>query len=188
MSGSDRFEPAPFLVVSDLGQLRAFVETSKINILRVLQRQEATSTDVASIIGEPESVVAEEIRALHELRLIRYIGEDDKGQEVYRAAARIYDLQPEPEDNGVVMAQLAAATLTAVTREVVSSLSDWPDQRMNYESRRRRIPPSRMTEFNERLNELLAEFWGDPEAPVEDDSNDPVMAFSSIWYRYPDTE
>src|SRR5690606_18520162 len=112
--------------------------------------------------------------------------EDEQGREIYRASARIYDLQPEPDDNAVVMAQLAAATLSAVTREVVSSLSDWPDQRMNYESRRRRIPPSRMTEFNERLNELLAEFWGDPEAPVDDESDDPGMAFSSIWYRYPD--
>lgn len=186
MSGSDRFEPAPFLVVSDLGQLRAFVETSKVNILRVLQRQEATATDVAEIVHEAEADVVHDMRELHDLRLIRVIGEDEQGREIYRASARIYDLQPEPDDNAVVMAQLAAATLSAVTREVVSSLSDWPDQRMNYESRRRRIPSSRMTEFNERLNELLAEFWGDPEAPVDDESDDPVMAFSSIWYRYPD--
>src|SRR5690606_39349137 len=72
----------------------------------------------------------------------------EQGREIYRASARIYDLQPEPDDNAVVMAQLAAATLSAVTREVVSSLSDWPDQRMNYESRRRRIPDRKSTRLN----------------------------------------
>src|SRR5690606_42060927 len=96
MSGSDRFEPAPFLVVSDLGQLRAFGETSKVNILRVLQRQEATATDVAEVVHEAEADVGHDRRGLHERRVMRVIGEAGQGAELYRASARTHAPQPPP--------------------------------------------------------------------------------------------
>jgi hypothetical protein len=177
------------MVVSDLGQLQAFIDPVRVNVLRIFQRQEATARDATSIVGVPEATVTDVIRALLDLRLLRVVGQregDDGVEDVYRASARMYDLQPEPAHNGMVMAPVAEATLTAVTREVVTSLTTWPDQRMNYESRRRRLTFARAMEFNDRLNELLAEFWGDPDQPVEEDGNEPVMAYSGIWYRFPD--
>jgi len=189
MTDDSRYEPEPILVISDLGQLKAFVDPLRVSILRVFQRQEATTRQVASLVSEPESTVTEVVQALLDVHLLRVVGQhdgDDGAQEVYRATARIYDLQPEPAHNGMVMGPVAEATLHAVTREVVTSLTTWPDQRMNYESRRRRLSTARAMEFDERLNELLAEFWGEPGQPLEEDGNDPVMAFSGIWYRFPD--
>lgn len=189
MKDDFRYKPESVMVVSDLGQLQAFIDPTRVNVLRIFQRQEATAREATSILGESQATVTEVIRVLLNVRLLRVVDQregDDGVEDVYRASARIYDLQPEPAHNGMVMAPVAEATLTAVTREVVTSLTAWPDQRMNYESRRRRLTFARAMEFNDRLNELLAEFWGDPDEPVEEDGKEPVMAYSGIWYRFPD--
>lgn len=189
MTDDVRFEPESVLVVSDLGQLQAFIDPVRVGILRIFQRQEATAGEIASIVGHPESTVTDVVRSLLGLHLLRVVGRRARGngaEDVYRATARIYDLQPEPAHNGMVMAPVAEATLDAVTREVVTSLTSWPDQKMNYESRRKRMPIAQAMEFNDKLNELLAEYWGDPDQPVEEDGKEPVMAFSGIWYRFPD--
>jgi hypothetical protein len=86
------------------------------------------------------------------------------------------------------MAPVANATLDSIRHDVVTSLTQWPDQRMNFESRRLRMSRARTMEFNDRFVELLAEFWGDPDHPVEDEPDEPVMAFAGIWYRFPDPE
>lgn len=188
MADDNRFEPESITVISDLGQLKAFIDPVSVGILRVFQRQEATAREVASFIGKPEQAVMEIVRSLVDLSLVRVVGGQERGdglEDVYRATARIFDLQPEPAHNGIIMAPVAEATLGAVSQEVVTSLKSWPDQKMNYESRRKRLSLAQMLEFDDRLNELLAEFWGNPEEPVEEDGNEPVMAFSGIWYRFP---
>jgi DNA-binding transcriptional ArsR family regulator len=191
MSGDTRFEPEPFLVVSDLAQLQAFNDPLKIRILRILQRMEATASQLAALTDESESTVSGQVRALLDLRLIRAIDQPEGDPDVeaaYRATARIYDLQPEPSDNAAVMAPVANATLDSVRHDVVTSLTQWPDQRMNFESRRLRMSHARAMEFNDRWIELLAEFWGDPDNPADEDGKDPVMAFAGVWYRFPEEE
>lgn len=181
------FEPEPTQVVSDLGQLLAFNDPVKIQLLRILQREKATGEYLASAIGEPLDIVTHDLRALVSLGLIREVGQEgERGGAVYRATARIFDLQPEPRDNAMVMAPVANATLDAVRHDVVNSLEQWPDQLMNFESRRLRMSHARAMEFNEKLVELLGEYWGNPDHPVEEDPNEPVMAFAGIWYRFPD--
>lgn len=179
------FEPAPTQVVSDLGQLLAFNDPVKIQLLRLLQREKATGEELASAIGEPVEAVSGHLQALVSLRLVRQVGEEKTGG-VYRATARIYDLQPEPKDSALVMAPVANATLDAVRHDVVTSLETWPNQLMNFESRRLRMSHARAMEFNEKLIELLGEYWGNPDHPVDDEPDEPVMAFAGIWYRFPD--
>jgi DNA-binding transcriptional ArsR family regulator len=184
------FEPESIIVVSDLGQIQAFVDPVRVRILRVFQRQEATASEMASIVGLDESTVTGAINSLVDLKLVRTVGQREREnvvEDAYRATARIFDVQPEPAHNHMVMAPVAEATLNAVVRDVVASLKSWPDQKMNYEGRRRRLSITRALEFDQRLNELLAEYWGDPEEPVDEDGQEPVMAFSGIWYRSPDT-
>jgi DNA-binding transcriptional ArsR family regulator len=173
--------------VSDLGQLLAFNDSVNIQLLRVLQREKATIEGLANALEEPVDTVSRHLRALTSLGLVREVGKDTAAEgTVYRATARIYDLQPEPRDNALVMAPVANATLDAVRHDVVSSLRQWPDQTMNFESRRLRMSKTRAMEFNDRLNELLGEYWGNPDHPVKDDPDEPVMAFAGIWYRFPD--
>jgi hypothetical protein len=152
----------------------------------VLQRETATRDQLAALVEEPLETVSDHIRALVSLRLIRKVSGDAEDA-VYRATARIYDLQPEPRDHAMVMAPVANATLDAVRHDVVSSLREWPDQMMNFESRRLRMSQARAIEFNEKLIELLGEYWGNPDHPVDEDPDAPVMAFAGIWYRFPPT-
>lgn len=183
--GDHDFEPEPTQVVSDLGQLLAFHDPVKIQMLRILQRERASCGMLASATGEPVDAIDRHIQALLSLGLVRHLGHDGE-DDVYRATARIFDLQPEPRDNALVMAPVAAATLDSVRQDVVTSLREWPDQMMNYESRRLRMSQARAMEFNDRLIELLGEFWGNPDHPVEEDPDAPVMAFAGIWYRFAD--
>jgi DNA-binding transcriptional ArsR family regulator len=188
MSDDAQFEPAALQVVSDFGQLRAFNDPQKIQILRILQRREATSEQLVCLIDAPESSISEDVDVLLKLGLIRAVRPQDRGVSSYRAMARIYDLQPDAKHNAVLMAPVANATLDSIRHDVVSSLTEWPDQRMNFESRRLRMSRARVIEFNDRFVELLAEFWGDPDHPVEDEPDEPVMAFAGIWYRFPEQD
>jgi DNA-binding transcriptional ArsR family regulator len=190
MSDDAQFEPAALQVVSDFGQLRAFNDPQKIQILRILQRREATIEQLMSLIDAPVSAISEDVDVLLKLGLIRVVGQQDhaSGESSYRAMARIYDLQPDADHNAVLMAPVANATLDSIRHDVVTSLTEWPDQRMNFESRRLRMSRARTMEFNDRFVELLAEFWGDPDHPVEEEPDEPVMAFAGIWYRFPEQD
>ena len=49
-----------------------------------------------------------------------------------------------------------------------------------------RLPVNRALEFNDRLVELLREFWGDDVQPVDEDPSDPLLSFIGVWYRVPE--
>lgn len=181
------FEPEPMQVVSDLGQLLAFNDSINVQLLRILQREQSTIDHLANTVEESVDIVSAHLRSLLSLGLVRDVGQKKEGgPRSYRATARIFDLQPEPRDTAQVMAPVANATLDAVRLDVVSSLREWPDQTMNFESRRLRMSKARAMEFNEKLIELLGEYWGNPDHPVDDDPDEPVMAFAGIWYRFPE--
>lgn len=194
MSEADRFGPESFQVVSDLGQLTAFIDPLKIRILRILQHQEATCGQIAAMVDEPESTVSDHIRALYGLRLIREVGQhegDDGTEHIYRATARVYSLRPQPGDvstasASISLAAIASNTMNSVANEVVTSLTTWPDQLMNYEGRRTRMSLERAVEFNEKFEELITEYWGSPDHPVKEDPDDPLMALVGFWYRFPE--
>lgn len=191
MSEHDHREPASFQVVSDFGQLKAFTDPLKMQILRILQQEEATAADLIRATGEPAMSVREHIEGLRSVRLIRVVDQRmDGGHDggVYRATARVYNLRPDPGGQNHVTASVASASLDSVGREIVASLTVWPDQRLNYEGRRTRLPLSRVVEFNDRLAALIAEYWGSPDQPVEENPSDPLMAFVGFWYRFPEKD
>lgn len=184
-------EQASSLVVSDSGQLAAFTDPHTMKILRILQEREATAADLARVTGEPASAIDKQIQGLSALGLIRVMGQRDQDTgsgDVYRATARVYDFRPEAGDMKRVSSPVTAASLESVGLEVVSSLISWPDQRINYEGRRARLPMHRVLEFNEELNALIDEYWGSPDQPVEENPNDPMMAMVGLWYRFRETD
>lgn len=194
MAANVRFKPAPNQVVSDLGQLQLFTNPLKMRILRILQRQEATIPSLAGVIGESEEVVERHVRELLDRRIV--IPVDTRENEamrhgVFRATALVYNFRPDPAElvspaTSFDGATLAAATLDSVTSEVMASLTSWPDQRLGYEGRRRRMPHARAMEFHEKLANLVDEYWGDVEEPDDADADDPLMAFVGFWYRFPE--
>ena len=193
MAEKARFEPESHQIISDLGQMRLFSNPMKMRLLRILQRQEATLGQLAEMLGEQEDVVFRHIEQLSARRLVRTVDRqvrDGQIRDVYRASALIYQLRPDPADvrtsaTSLTGATVAAATMDAVTSEIVTSIETWPDQRMNYEGRRTHMPYSRAEEFNEKLVRLVDEYWGSPDSPVEGDPDDPLLAFIGFWYRFP---
>lgn len=194
MADKARFEPESHQIISDLGQMRVFANPTKMRLLRILQRQEATLGQLAGMLGEDEDVIFRHIDQLAARRLVKTVDRQVRhGQihDVYRATAYIYQLRPDPSDlrtpaTSLTGATMAAATMDSVTSEIVTSMETWPDQRMNYEGRRRHMPYARAEEFNEKLVRLVDEYWGSPDNPIEGDPEDPLLAFIGFWYRFPE--
>ena len=189
-----RLAPESFQVVSDLAQLKVFTDPRKTRLLRLLQHHEATIDDLTGIVGDEREIVDAHVRVLHDVSLIRVVGErfgPTGVEQVFRATARLYSLRPEPGSEGMASAainpnNLIGAHLASVSEEILDSVSLWPDQRANYESRRRRLSYDKATEFNDKLVSLVNEYWGAPDEEVDDDPESPLLSFVGFWYRYPD--
>jgi DNA-binding transcriptional ArsR family regulator len=189
MSEDSDWTPASIQIVSDLGQLTAFANRDQSRILRILQRQEATVGELVGLTDVPASTIDGHVQSLRDLVLIRVVGtRENEGsvQDVYRATSLMFMLRPEPRDMENISLPMAVAILDMLSGEILTSLEMWPDQQSNLESRRTRLPVKRVMEFNDRLGELLSEFWGNPSDPIEENPDDPVMSFVGFWYRFPE--
>jgi hypothetical protein len=184
-------EQAPFQVVSDLGQLKVFTQPLQVGILRILQHQEVPMDQLVEMIGEPRETVSSHVRELVSLGMVELVARDEEHGGIYRAKARIFQLYPnrghEPSlSTTITPAAIATGTAESVGRELGASLTAWPDQVMNFEARRVRMSSERISEFNEKMVELVHEYWGGPDGLVAEDPNDPVMSFIGLWYRFPE--
>jgi DNA-binding transcriptional ArsR family regulator len=194
MSGEnreDRFEPEPFQVVSDLGQLKAFTDPLRNRILHILENREATNQQLAAIVDEPQAKVLHHVRVLLNAGLIRLVDQRIRGGNVekfYRATARVYGFRPESPDTEALSGPLSGAALESVAQELVASMTLWPDQPRYWEGRRTRLSPERVEEFNERLLELIGEYWGNPDQPTREDPDGTLMALAAVMYRFPGSE
>ncbi len=47
------------------------------------------------------------------------------------------------------------------------------------------MSPERLAEFYARMQELIAEYWGDPDRPVDEDPEEDVMAMAAVMFRFP---
>lgn len=178
------FEPAPFLVVDTPEQLKAFTDPLRVRVLGILAQREATNQQLADTLGEPHARVLYHVRALVEMGLIRLVDTRIKGGNVekyYRAVARLFGVRPGPG----LAPELAVTKLEAVRQEMAASYAAWPDELAGYESRRARLSPGRAAEFQRRLLDLIAEFWGGPAGPASEDPDAPLRAFAAVTYRDP---
>jgi DNA-binding transcriptional regulator GbsR (MarR family) len=191
MSNDTRKEQATYQVVSDLGQLKVFTQPLMVGMLRILQHQQVAIRQLAEMIGEPEKTVSANVRELVRLGLVEIVSGDGATEQVYRAKARIFHLYPDRahESNAsttITPMTIAAGMAESIGRELGASLTAWPDQMMNFEARRARIPAARVMEFNERLVELVREYWGGPDHSVDEEPDSPLMSFVGLWYRFPE--
>jgi DNA-binding transcriptional ArsR family regulator len=186
MAGESQWTPAPIQIVSDLGQLTAFGDPDQSRILRILQRREATVSELAASLDLTQQQVEYHLRWLIDLVLVRPVAAGvvlDDAEPSYRATAVMFSLRPDPRDQETISSSVAVSMLDALSHEIMSSVTTWPDQKMNFEGRRARLPLSRVIEFNDRMTELIREYWGDNVHSVDEDPNDPLMALMSVWYR-----
>jgi DNA-binding transcriptional ArsR family regulator len=191
MSG---FEPKPFHIIATPEGLKAFTDPLRLRVLNILRQRAATNQQVADALGEPHAKVLYHVRILLDAGLIQLVDQQIKGGNVekyYRAIANLFGLRvgdgPAP---GVVTAMLEVAQQEAVASEVA-----WPADLPLSETRRARMSPERRAEFFQRVNELIAEYWGGPvpggqdgEEVVLTPEEDPAMpryALAVITYRDP---
>lgn len=189
MSSGTRTGQASHQVVSDLGQLKVFTDPVKIMVLRVLQHQELSVAEIAALVDEPDEVIEGQVQEMMHIGMI----EEAETAGAYRSKARIFQLSMDRggqsgTSSTITPVTIAAATAESVGRELGASLTTWPDQLMNFEGRRARMTHARVLEFNERLVDLIHEYWGGPDQPVEEDPADPLMSFIGLWYRFPEME
>ncbi len=178
------FEPAPFQIVRDPQQLKAFSDPIRNRVLHLLTDREATNQQLAALLKEPQAKVLYHVRFLLGVELITLVREQIKGGNVekyYRATAKMYGLRPDPGDFG----SISAPIFESVAQELAACENQWPDLLPSWELRRLRLPSERVEEFQQRLLDLIAEYWGGPEAQVPDDPSSPAMAFAAVTYRYP---
>lgn len=181
---NERFEPDPFQVVSEPQQLKAFTDPLRNRVLHILSDREATNQQLATMLGESQAKVLHHVRFLLDTGLIKLVEQRVRGGNVekyYRATARLYGFRPDPGET----APLAGGIFESLTQELVASANLWPDVMPSWEGRRSKIASDRLAEFDERLRELIAEYWGAPEQPAKDDPDAPTMAFIAVTYRFP---
>jgi DNA-binding transcriptional ArsR family regulator len=186
--------PAPFQIVDDARQIKAFSDPLRIRVLNVLSDREATNQQIAEALGQPQAKVLYHVRFLLDVGLIRLVDERVKGGNVekyYRATARLFGLRP-PTEFG--REGLASAALDAVRQEVAASEAAWPEVPVPWETRRLRLPADRVDEFYGRLVSLVREYWGGPStdgtasgaASVDEDASAPGVCFAAVIYRDPE--
>lgn len=188
MDSEERFEPEPFQVVSDPRQLKAFTDPLRNRLLHILSDKQATNQQLAAILNESQAKVLYHVRFLLDAGLIVLVDQVVRGGNVekyYRATARIYGFRPDAQDAKTFSSSVSGAGLEAVTQELMASLHLWPDQPLYWEGRRARLSPERMEEFDLKLRALLAEYWGELDAAVSGDSDDPMMSVATVMYRFP---
>jgi DNA-binding transcriptional ArsR family regulator len=190
----DSFTPVPFQLVSEPRQLKAFADPLRVRVIHLLNSEALTNQQLADRLGEPQAKVFYHLRFLLDAGLITLVEERVRGGNVekyYRATARLYGLRPGPDEPPT----FAASMLESVLQEVAASEATWPDQPIEWENRRLRLSPPRAREFNRRLLDQLAEFWGgpDPDDPndvsrarsVKEDPDAPRLCFAAVLFREP---
>lgn len=188
MDRAERFEPEPFQVISESRQLKAFTDPLRNRLLHILSDKQATNQQLASMLNESQAKVLYHVRFLLDAGLIVLVDQVVRGGNVekyYRATARIYGFRPDAEDAASFSGSVSGAGLEAVTQELMASLHLWPDQPLYWEGRRARLSPERAEEFDLKLRALLAEYWGELDAPESGDADDPMMSVATVMYRFP---
>jgi DNA-binding transcriptional ArsR family regulator len=184
------FEPAARMLVSDPKQLRALADPLRVRILHILADRAATNQQLAAALGQSQAKVLHHVRYLLDAGLILLVDQQIRGGNVekyYRAKARLHSFRPEPSDSPEHAGPVSVALLESATQELAASLAQWPDQTLYWETRRGRLTPERTAEFSERLQELIAEYWGELDSPPVDEPGGVHMAFATTTYRYPDS-
>ena len=182
------FEQELFQRVSDVHQLKAFTDPLRVRILHILQQRAATNQQLATTLGEPQAKVLHHVRFLLRTGLVRLVEERVRGGNVekyYRATARVYGFRPDPDDEDEFSGPVSRAGLESLTHELDASLKAWPEQPKYWEGRRARMSPERLAEFNDRMLELIGEYWGSPDQPVDEDTDQDVMAMAMVMFRFP---
>jgi DNA-binding transcriptional ArsR family regulator len=180
----ESFTPVPFRIVDSSQQLKAFTDPLRIRVLDALRDRAATNQQLANALGEPQAKVLYHLRFLLDAGLIQLVDQQVKGGNVekyYRSVARMFGLRPPTGQ----IADQAVASLDALRQELAASAVAWPEAEIGWEVRRTRLAPERAEEFDRRLNELIAEYWGGPDREAREDAGAPRLCLVTVSFRDP---
>lgn len=176
-------EPPPFQIVDKPEVLKAFTDPLRVRVLAILTKRAATNQQIADALGEPHAKVLYHIRFLLDAGLIQLVDQQIKGGNVekyYRAVARMFGLRPGLDDQFD-----NSGWLEAIRQEVAASVAHWPELPLRWETRRARLAPERLEEFDQRLQALIAEYWGGPHSSAPEDPAAHQVVFAELIYRDP---
>lgn len=189
---SSTFEPVPFQVISDPGQVKAFTDPLRIRVINILREREATNQQIADALGEPHAKVLHHVRYLLDAGLIKLVETKVSGGNVekyYRATAHLFGIRP---GNLEGSQEMPGAMFQAVQQEIVASQVAWPEEFISWETRRARLATEQLDEFYQKLIALIAEYWGGPtdeqsqsSSPPAGDPSLPIQCFAAVIYRDP---
>jgi DNA-binding transcriptional ArsR family regulator len=177
------FTPVPVLTIESPDQIKAFTDPLRIRVLGVLRRRAATNQQVADTLGEAHSKVLYHIRYLLEVGLIQLVDTRIKGGNVekyYRAVAHIFNLRPASYDVELDAAVVKPA-VERLRTEMLASLMLYPAFDAYMHMRDSYLSEERIAAFNERLCDLMEEFW-----PVDNKAEDGEKTRLAVFiYRDP---
>lgn len=178
------FTPQPYCVVESPEQIKAFTDPLRVRVLGILRRRAATNQQIADELGETHAKVLYHIRFLQNAGLIKLVETQVKGGNVekyYRAVAQIFDIRPAPGDVQRDVA-LIKPVLDRVRAEMLASVMLFPSEVAYFHNRTAHLTPEQLESFNQRLVELIAEYW-QPETPSDPSAVE--VRLGAFMYRDP---
>jgi DNA-binding transcriptional ArsR family regulator len=166
------FTPEPVMILEAPEQIKAFTDSLRIRVLRVLRERAATNQQIADELGEPHAKVLYHIRFLLDAGLIKLIDTQVKGGNVekyYRSVAYIFDLRPSSSDPETDAALINSLVDTA-RYDMISSATVYPEIPVRIHTAKGTMTPARLAEFNERLLALVREYWEPDATPKHPDN------------------
>jgi DNA-binding transcriptional ArsR family regulator len=157
-------ESAAYRELRDPREIKAFSDPLRVRIIHVLLDRQATNQQIADELGEPPAKVFHHVRSLVDAGLIRLVETRISGKNVekfYRAVARAFILRPD----SALLPETRIATLNAeldrIRHGVLASAAAGEDDGPRILQRISRLSPDRLAEFQEKLENLIREYWGE---------------------------
>ena len=178
------FTPVPVMIIESPEQIKAFTDPLRVHVLNILRDRSATNQQIADELGEAHSKILYHIRYLLDVCLIKLVDQQVKGGNVekyYRAVARIFDIRPDSVDVERDVA-LVKPVLDRVRAEMLASVMLFPTLDSYFHSRVGCITQERLAEFNQRLLDLVGEYWTPSDDPTP---NAERTRFATFLYHDP---
>jgi DNA-binding transcriptional ArsR family regulator len=169
----EEYFPQPVYIIDEPEQVKAFTDPLRARVLRLLAQQAMTNQQLADTLGEPHAKVLYHVRFLLDLGLIKLVDTQIKGGNVekyYRAIARVFDIRATAQADEETNLAVATSLLENMRHDFLASVVAYPDEQSYIHTAAARMPEEKVAEFNQRVRDLMAEYFVPGEPP-----DDPVL-------------
>jgi DNA-binding transcriptional ArsR family regulator len=155
------FQPKPVLVLKTAEQTKAYFHRTRLDILTKLVEQPLTITQLATILGIHPANLTRHVKRLEAAGLILLVEKRDIGRTVekyYRAAARSFDILPDPGTVDRPVAKVLGILrhdLTCAIRQLPMESEEPPAMGMIMQTQ---LTNAQFKKFATKLRDLIEEF------------------------------